>query len=210
MVMDSPPARPPAVRTLTGLIATDGGVAGGTRPTTALGSWAWRNDETGQEAAGYVERRPGQGVSTARAEVTAVAKVAPFAAKGAVLLIDNQAVANRVKALLAWARGGRMEATQLVQLAEAAEAQAEAEEEQDPLDQAASTAHLRAAVPALAIHIGSRWGKGRRSHWKGGYYQPGTPSNGRRLQTSRPGQAGQQGPSGSQATCWTRRTEAPT
>ena len=158
--MHRPPNRPPAARTLTGLIATDGGVAGGTRPTTALGSWAWCNNETGQEAAGYVERRPGQGVSTARAEVTAVAKVAPFAAKGAILLIDNQAVANRVKAMLAWARGGRAEATQLVQLAESAESQAEAEESQDPLEQAASSAHLRAAIPALAIHAGTPVGEG--------------------------------------------------
>ena len=139
----------PAARSLTGCIATDGGVSGGDKPATALGAWAWHHPASGAEARGYVERRPGHIMSSGRAEVAALAQATPFAGRGAVFLIDNLTVATRLQALVAWAKGHRQEAVELVSQAEKAEQTEESTAQSANLDNAAAVAHMRAVAPAM-------------------------------------------------------------
>ena len=75
--MGSPVAVRPRQGKLKGPIATDGGVATSSRPLTALGAWAWFCPSTQEQAHGYVARRPGQTMSTGRAEIAAIAMAAP-------------------------------------------------------------------------------------------------------------------------------------
>ena len=92
-------------------------------------------------------------MSTGRAGIAAIAMAAPHAGRGVTWLIDNMAVATRMKALTAWAGGNRAEATELVSQAEEGERQAEENRPEDQGDVSAVTAQMRHTAPAL-LHMG--------------------------------------------------------
>ena len=59
-----------------GWIATDGGLAGGRHPKTALGSWEWHHPHTGRQCCGHVSLLFNEIVSTASTEAVALAEAA--------------------------------------------------------------------------------------------------------------------------------------
>ena len=93
-------------------------------------------------------------MSTGRAEIAAIAMAAPRAGRDVTWLIDNLAVATRMKALTAWAGGRREEAIELVPQAEDDESLAEESSPEDQGSASAATAQMRHVAPAL-LHRGA-------------------------------------------------------